>query len=100
MNLPPLIIVDLPWRGAPGNGDAFSRMVSAVAGQVEHSTTKYHSSTVLLVSGPNILHFIFEEKDLQRSLSELREWMHPVERTSHFYRMTDRSDIRRQIRST
>ena len=99
MNLPPLIIVDLPWRGAPCPGDAFSQMVSAIAGQVEHSTTKYHYSTVLLVSGPNILHFIFEEKDLQRSLSELREWMHPVERTTHFYRMTDRSDIRRHIRA-
>jgi len=99
MNLPPLIIVDLPWRGAPYPGDEFARMVAAVAGQVEHSTTMNHFSTVLLISGPNILHVIIEEKDLQRSLSELREWMHPVERTSHFYRMTDRSDLRRRIRA-
>ncbi len=74
-------------------------MVAAVAGQVEHSTTKNHYSTVLLISGPNLLHVIVEEKDLQRSLSELREWMHPVERTAHFYRMTDRSDLRRRIRA-
>lgn len=99
MNLPPLIIVDLPWRGAPYPGDEFARMVAAVTGQVEHSTTMNHFSTVLLISGPNILHVIIEEKDLQRSLSELREWMHPVERTAHFYRMTDRSDIRRRIRA-
>ncbi len=99
VNLPPLIIVDLPWRGASYPDDAFARMVAAVAGQVEHSTTMYHYSTVLLISGPNILHVIIEEKDLQRSLSELREWMHPVERTAHFYRMTDRSDLRRRIRA-
>jgi hypothetical protein len=58
-----------------------------------------HYATVLLISGPNILHFMVEEKDLQRSLSELRELMHPVERTAHFYRMTDRSDLRRRIRA-
>lgn len=99
VNLPPLIIVDLPWRGALYPGDEFARMVAAVAGQVEHSTTMNHYSTVLLISGPNILHVIVEEKDLQRSLSELREWMHPVERSAHFYRMTDRSDLRRRIRA-
>jgi len=74
-------------------------MVAAVAGQVEHSITMNHYSSVLLISGPNILHGIIEEKDLQRSLSELREWLHPVERTAHFYRMTDRSDLRRRIRA-
>ena len=50
MNLPPLIIVDLPWREAPYPGDEFARMVAAVAGQVEHSTTMNHYSTVLLIS--------------------------------------------------
>ena len=99
VNLPPLIVVDLPWRGTPYPADAFERMVAAVAGMVEHSTTMYQYSTVLLISGPNILHFIIEEKDLQRSISALREWMHPVERTAHFYRMTDRSDLRRRIRA-
>jgi uncharacterized protein (DUF58 family) len=99
VNLPPLIVVDLPWRGAPYPADAFSRMVAAVAGMVEHSTKMFQFSTVLIISGPNILHVIVEEKDLQRSISALREWMHPVERTAHFYRMADRSDLRRRIRA-
>jgi uncharacterized protein (DUF58 family) len=99
VNLPPLIIVDLPWRGAPYPDDAFARMVAAVAGLVEHSTTMCQYSTVLLISGPNILHFIIEEKDLQRSISALREWMHPVERTAHFYRTADRSDLRSRVRA-
>jgi uncharacterized protein (DUF58 family) len=99
VNLPPLVVVDLPWRGAPYPPDAFERMVAAVAGLVEHSTKMYQYATVLLISGPNILHLIIEEKDLQRSISALREWMHPVERTAHFYRMADRSDLRTRIRA-
>ena len=99
VNPPPLIVVDLPWRGASYPADAFARMVAAVAGMVEHSTKMYQHSTVLLISGPNILHFMVEEKDLQRSISALREWMHPVERTAHFYRMADRSDLRSRVRA-
>jgi uncharacterized protein (DUF58 family) len=99
VNLSPLIVVDLPWRGAPYPSDAFERMVAAVAGMVEHSTKMYQYATVLLISGPNILHLIIEEKDLQRSISALREWMHPVERAAHFYRMADRSDLRTRIRA-
>ena len=99
VNLPPLIVVDLPWRGVPYPAEAFERMVAAVAGMVEHSTKMHQYSTVLLISGPNILHFLIEEKDLQRSISALREWMHPVERTAHFYRMADRSDLRSRVRA-
>ena len=99
MNLPPLIIVDLPWRGAPHPEQDFARMVAAVAGMAEYSVRTYQYVSVLLISGPNILQYLGEEKDLQRCMSVLREWMHPVERTVHFYRMPDRSDLRRQIRT-
>ena len=99
MSLPPLIIVDLPWRGAPYPEQDFARMVAAVAGMAEYSVRTYQYVSVLLISGPNILQYLGEEKDLQRCMSVLREWMHPVERTVHFYRMQDRSDLRRQIRT-
>ena len=99
MGLPPLIIVDLPWRGAPHSAQDFDRMVAAVAGMAEYSVKMFQYVSVLLISGPNILQYMGEEKDLQRCMSVLREWMHPVERTVHFYRMPDRSDLRRQIRT-
>jgi len=97
MSLPPLIVVDLPWRGAPYPRDEFDRMVAMVAGMAEYSIKTYQYVTVLLISGPNILHLIADEKDLQRCISVLREWMHPAERTVHFYRAADRSDLRRHI---
>ena len=99
MSLPPLIIVDLPWRRAPHSAQDFDRMVAAVAGMAEYSVKMFQYVSVLLISGPNILQYMGEEKDLQRCMSVLREWMHPVERTVHFYRMPDRSDLRRQIRT-
>jgi uncharacterized protein (DUF58 family) len=99
MSLPPLIIVDLPWRGAPCPSKDFDRMVAMVAGMVEYCARTYQYVSVLVISGPNILHFMGDEKDLQRCMSVLREWMHPAERTVHFYRITDRTDLRNHIRS-
>jgi len=98
MNIPPLLIIDLPWRGDLFSGHDFERMVSAVAGLAEHSIKTYQYVAALLISGPNIIHFTGEEKDLQRCMTTLRKWMHPVERTVHVYRMPDRSELRAQIR--
>jgi uncharacterized protein (DUF58 family) len=100
MNLPPLIIVDLPWRGDAFSERDFDRMVAAVAGFAEYSVRTYRYVSVLLISGPNILHFIDEEKDLERCMTTLRRWMHPVERVHHLYRMPDRSELRSEIRKT
>ncbi len=99
MNLPPLLIVDIPWRSDVFSGSDFDRMVAAVAGLAEYSVRNYQYVSVLLISGPNILHFIDEEKDLERCMTGLRRWMHPVERVTHLYRMPDRSDLRAEIRN-
>jgi uncharacterized protein (DUF58 family) len=99
MNIPPLIIIDLPWRGEPVPEADFSRMVAAVAGLAEHAIKNFQYVSVLLISGPNILAFVAEEKDLGRCMTTLRRWMHPVERTAHLYRMPDRSDLRAMIRT-
>lgn len=99
-SLPPLIIVDLPSRGAPYSPAEFDKMVTMVAGMVEYSIRMYQYVSVLLISGPNILHLMEDEKDLQHCISVLREWMHPVERTVHFYRTQDRSDLRSRVRFT
>ncbi|MDO9035563.1 MAG: DUF58 domain-containing protein [Methanoregula sp.] len=98
VNRPPLIIADLPWRDTPHSKEDLSRMVTAVAGMAEHTLRSYPFGTVLLISGPNILHIIREEKDLQQCMSALREWMHPVERTVHLYHLRDRADLRAKIR--
>jgi hypothetical protein len=99
MSHPPLVIIDLPWRGAPYPEKEFSQMISEVIGMVKHSIETYQYVSVLLITGPNILHLIREEKNLSRCISEIREWMHPAERLVHFYHMPDRSDLRLHVRS-
>jgi uncharacterized protein (DUF58 family) len=99
VNLPLLIIIDLPWSGSPGSARDFARMVDSVAGLTEHSIKTYQAVSLLLISGMNILEFIEEKKDLQYCLSLLREWMHPVERAVHQYRTHDRADIRLRVRA-
>ncbi|MCX6688213.1 MAG: DUF58 domain-containing protein [Methanoregula sp.] len=98
VNLPPLLIVDLPWRGAPYPEADLNRMVSVVAGQAEHAIRFYQYVSILVISGANILHFTPEEKDLQHCMSVLREWMHPAERMVHEYHVHDRADIRGNVR--
>lgn len=100
MNHPPLIIIDLPWSGTPFPEKEFNRMVSEAAGLVKHTIEKYQQVSVLIISGPNILHLIREEKNISRCMSELQEWMHPAERLVHFYHMPDRSDLRSHVRDS
>jgi uncharacterized protein (DUF58 family) len=98
MSFPPLIILDLPWGSAPWPAKEFDRMISDVTGMVKHTLQTYQYVSVLLISGPNILHLIREERNLSRCISELQEWMHPAERLGHFYHMKDRSDLRFSVR--
>jgi len=99
MSHPPLVIVDLPWNGAPCPEKEFGHLISDVTGLVSHTIQNYQQVSVLLISGPNILHLIREEKNISRCMAELREWMHPAERPVHFYHMADRSDLRGQVRN-
>ncbi len=98
ISLPPLIIVDLPWQGMPVSGPAFDRMVSSVTGLAGYSARMFQSVSVLVISGPNILQVLHEEKDLEQCISRFREWLHPAGRTDHLYRFSDRGDLRGRLR--
>jgi uncharacterized protein (DUF58 family) len=95
---PPLVVIDLPWRNVAYPEKEFNRLVSEATGLVTHTIQTYQNVSVLLISGPNILHLIREEKNLTRCIAELREWMHPADRLNHFYHMKDRSDLRSSVR--
>ncbi|HII98425.1 MAG TPA: DUF58 domain-containing protein [Methanoregula sp.] len=99
MTLPPLIIIDLPGRKDTFSPADFEHMVAAVAGLCEYSVRTYQHVSILIISGPNIISFIEEEKDLLRCMTALRRWMHPVDRPVHLYRTSDRSDLRARIRT-
>lgn len=97
-SFPPLIIVDLPWCGAPYSEKAFAKMISEVTGMVTDTLQSFQHISILFISGPNIIHLIREEKNPAHCLAGLKEWMHPAERSVHFYHMPDRNDLRSMIR--
>ena len=99
INFPPLLIVDLPWASVSFPKKEFDRLVSEVTGRVKHTVDTYQYVSVLVISGPNILHFIQEEKNFSRCISVLLDWMHPAERAAHFYHIKDRADLRLHIRN-
>lgn len=96
-NLPPVLVADLPWSGLPYTLPEFERMVQLVAGRAEHAVRNNQYFTLILVSGPNILQVIEEERDLQHGMTLLREWLHPSERLVHWYRVPGRSALRNRI---
>jgi len=65
---------------------------------VTDTLQSFQHISILFISGPNIIHLIREEKNPSHCLAELKEWMHPAERSVHFYRMPDRNDLRSMIR--
>ena len=98
MSQPPFIIVDLPEHGEPYPEKEFDRMISSVTGLARHTIETFPNVSVLIISGPNLIHLIREEKNLSRCISELQAWMHPAHRPVQFYRMQDRTDLRSHIR--
>jgi uncharacterized protein (DUF58 family) len=98
VTMPPILVVDLPWSGQPFPSEEFNRMAGAVAGMAEKSVRNFRHFTLVIVSGPNILRVIEEEKDLQEGMALLREWLHPAERFVHWYRMPDRAVLRERAR--
>lgn len=94
MSHPPLIIADLPWSGAPFSKKEFGQMITEVTSMAKQTIQTFQYVSILIISGPNVLHLIREERNVARCIGELREWLNPQERTVHFYRMPDRSDIR------
>ncbi|MGA2933745.1 MAG: DUF58 domain-containing protein [Methanomicrobiales archaeon] len=98
MRQSPLLIIDLPDRGVPYDPRAFHRMVRGVAGSVEHSIRSNGHAAYLLISGVNILAMVSEEKHVLVALANLRDNLHPVDRSSHAYRVLNRRDLRMRIR--
>jgi uncharacterized protein (DUF58 family) len=98
MHLSPLLVIDLPDRGAPYDPAAFQRMVRGVAGSVEHSLRANGHAAYLLISGMHILGTVSEEKHLPAALSRLRDNLRPVDRSIHAYHALDRRDLRTRIR--
>lgn len=95
----PLIIVDLPDKEAEYDQNAFQDMISAVAVYIERSLKEKVGTSFIIISGPNIIDSIIEERSRSRYMNIIRERLHPQFRLHSMYRMARKSAIREGIQT-
>ena len=90
----PLFILDLPEQlenTIPAN---FHPMVRAVSGSIEESWKKNRKSSLVLISGPNIIKTPEQGESIGQSLSILNASAYPVKRSQTYYRFQTKGSLR------
>lgn len=98
-NYPPLIIIDLPDKDQEFDEDSFSELIQAVSTRIEKTLKEGISISLLIISGPNIISSLYDEYDLARYMTIIRERLHPSIRIHHQYRTRLRSEIRDDLKN-
>ena len=93
----PLVIVDLPDKEQEFDREAYNKMVSAVSAFIERALKEKVGLSLLIISGPNMIDAILEERNRARYMNVIREILHPQFRLHHMYRMARKSHIRDRI---
>jgi uncharacterized protein (DUF58 family) len=83
-----LIFADLPEQGDTEPGEDFQNMVKAITGAVEISIREYHTVSLILISGPNVITTQKHANDLQEVMHILHNNMVPVKRVHSYYRFS------------
>jgi len=90
----PLIILDLPEKVENAIPIHFHAMVSAVSGAAEESWKKNRKSSLVLISGPNIIKTPEPGGGIEQSLALLNTMAHPVKRPQTYYRFQTKGVLR------
>jgi hypothetical protein len=81
-----LLFADLPEQGDLESGEHFQKMVKAITGAVELSVREYHTVSLILISGPNVIMTQKHAHDLQEVMQILHNNVVPVTRVHSYYR--------------
>lgn len=90
----PLIILDLPEQGEDAMPVHFHTMVRAVTGAVEESWKKHRKTSLVLISGPNIINTPEPLGGVEQVLSILNTRAYPLKRPQTYYRFQSKSALR------
>jgi len=89
----PLVILDLPEQIEYSMPVHFNTMVQAVSGTLEESWKKYRKTSLVLISGPNIIKMPEIESGIEQSLSILNTYAIPLKRPQNYYRFQTKGTI-------
>jgi len=94
----PLIILDLPERVESGTPASFHTMVRAVSGVIDESWKKYRKTSLVLISGPNVIKTPETGDRVEQSQIVLNTSAYPVTRLQTYYRFQTSGALRKLTR--
>ena len=69
-----LIVLDCPGPGASYDPALLSRVIGRTGSMVETTIQRYRSCSLLVIAGPNVIHYFSEEPDLQKVLRAMADF--------------------------
>ena len=90
----PMIILDLPEQVENAIPVNFHKMVQAVSGAIEESWKRDKKSSLVLISGPNIISTPEQVGGIEPSLTLISTMAYPVKRPQTYYRFQTKGELR------
>jgi len=97
MGEPPILVIDLPDRSAAAGEPEFDRLMGAIQGAVEKAVRFHTSSSLIVISGPNLVEYLPLKRDMARWFSVQRQLV-PMERLVHAFRATGAAEMAQKLR--
>jgi uncharacterized protein (DUF58 family) len=91
-----LLVIDLPDASLPFSSDAFKRLKEAAVSAIVFSMAERGPSSVLLISGPNLVSFSLLDQDPGRLVAMMHQ-LAPLPRLHHLYRYRSTGTLRRRF---
>jgi uncharacterized protein (DUF58 family) len=94
-----LIVIDVPDRSLAFDEEAFTVMKEAAAAAIATDLPAGSENALMIISGPNLLHFTPIEPDLSTSTALINR-IEPANRFFHLYRHTGRDILQHRLSET
>jgi hypothetical protein len=94
---PPVLVIDLPDRSAALDTPGFEQLLGSLQAAVEKAVRFYRASSLLIVSGPNLVEYLPIRRDMFRWFSVQRQLV-PADRRIHAFRASGDREIAARLK--
>lgn len=89
---PPVLVIDLPDRSTVVDTPGFEQLLGSLQAAVEKAVRFYRASSLLIISGPNLVEFLPIRRDMFRWFS-VQQQLVPADRRVHAFRASGEMEI-------
>ncbi|MDD1657687.1 MAG: DUF58 domain-containing protein [Methanomicrobiales archaeon] len=94
---PPVLVIDLPDRSTAFDTPGFEQLLGSLQAAVEKAVRFYRASSLLIISGPNLVEFLPIRRDLYRWFS-VQQQLIPADRRVHAFRARGDREIAARLK--